>query len=156
DLFYFDGSGLRVATNIPNWGHLFEFTNGRPGVRPTTLEVWRSYPVPQCGDACGLVLSQAGHVTWICHVYVSDVRIGHAAGKGRDCSGVFEGAFEGIETNDIGKTGMVFTNGPTGGGTTTQVTCSNCQLSRCDGWGAEQLGGSDQITWISPVFVCNG
>ena len=37
-----------------------------------------------------------------------------------------------------------------------QLTISNAQMSRCDGWGAEQIQGADQVTWISPKFVNNG
>jgi len=156
DLFYFDGSGLQIGTNIPNWDHLFEFTTGKPGFKLKNIYVTGSYPNRQCGDAFRFICAPAGNEDSFYNFFISGIRIEHVAGNGMYFQGVFEGGLDNIETNDIGKTGIVFTNGPTGGGTTTQVTCSNCQLSRCDGWGAEQLGGSDQITWISPVFVCNG
>jgi len=156
DLFYFDGSGLRVGTNIANYDPCFEFTNGKPGFRLKNLYITGSYPNRQCGDALRFICAPAGNEDSFYNFFVSGIRIEHVAGNGIFCQGVFEGGFDAIETNDIGKSGMVFTNGPSGGGTTTQVMCTNCQLSRCDAWGAEQLGGSDQVTWIAPVFVCNG
>jgi hypothetical protein len=154
--FYFDGSGLQVATNIPGWDHLFEFQDGREGFRLKNLFVTGSYPNRECGDAFRFMSSNQGNNESFYNFSIQGLRVEHISGNAYHFMGAFEGSVDMIETNDVGGSGVVFENGPTGGGTTTQITVNNAQLSRCDKWGAEQLASSDQVTWISPKFVCNG
>ena len=154
--FYFDGSGLQIATNIANYDHLLEFQDGREGFRLKNLFVTGSYPNRQCGDGFRFISSNQGNNESFYNFSIQNLRVEHISGNGYHFMGAFEGSVDMIETNDVGGTGVIFENGPTGGGTTTQVTVSNAQLSRCDKWGAEQLASSDQVTWISPKFVCNG
>lgn len=153
DLFYFDGSGLQIATNIPEWGHLLEFTDGRPGFRLKNLFITGSYPSRQCGDAIRMVNAHSGNETAFYNFSVQNIRIEHISGRGIYMEGGFEGSLDVIEVNDIGKSGIVIGCGPTGGSVVCQLTISNAQMSRCDQWGAEQIQGADQVTWISPKFV---
>jgi hypothetical protein len=154
--FYFDGSGLQIGTAIASYDHLLEFQDGQPGFRLKNLFVTGDYPNRRCGDAFRFVSSNQGNNESFYNFSIQNLRVEHVAGNGYVFMGAFEGSVDMIETNDVGKTGVIFENGPTGGGTTTQITVNNAQLSRCDGWGAEQLASSDQVTWLSPKFVCNG
>jgi hypothetical protein len=61
-----------------------------------------------------------------------------------------------VEFNECGKDGIVISNGTSGGSTVCQLNIHNAQCSRCDGWGAQQINGADQVTWYSPKFVNNG
>jgi len=154
--FYLDGQGLQIATKIPNWGHLLEFTNGKPGFRLKNLHVVGSYPNRECGDAFRFINAQAGNENAFYNFSIQNIRIEHVAGNGMYFEGAFEGSIDVIETNDVGKTGLVFSSGSSGGSVVCQITVSNAQLSRCDGWGGEQINGADQVTWLSPVFVNTG
>ena len=154
--FYFDGSGLQIATQIPNFGHLLEFTNGKPGFRLKNLYVIGSYPNRECGDALRFVNAHEGNENAFYNFSITGIRIEHVSGNGIYMEGGFEGSLDVIEVNDIAKSGVVIGCGPTGGSVVCQLTISNAQMSRCDGWGAEQIQGADQVTWISPKFVNNG
>jgi hypothetical protein len=156
DNFYFDGSGLRIATAIASYDHLFEFSGGRPGLRLKNLYVTGDYPNRRCGDAIRLINAHAGNETAFYNFSLSGIRIEHVAGNGLYMEGGFEGSIDLLETNDCGKTGFVIGCGTSGGSTVCQVNVHNAQMSRCDGWGAEQINNADQVTWFSPKFVNNG
>lgn len=156
DNFYFDGSGLRIGTAIASYDHLFEFTGGRPGMRLKNLFITGDYPSRRCGDAIRLINAHAGNETAFYNFIFESIRIEHIAGNGWYMEGGFEGSIVGIETNDVGKSGFVIGCGTSGGSTVCQVNIHNAQMSRCDGWGAEQINGADQVTWFSPKFVNNG
>ena len=154
--FYFDGSGLQIATNIPDWGHLLEFTGGKPGLQLKNIWITGSYPNRQAGDGIRFVNAPSGNETSFHNFILSGIRVEHVAGNGMYFEGSFEADIFGYSCNDIGKSGMVFSNGSSGGSVVCQINVYGAQLSRCDGWGAEQVNGADQVTWHGPVFVNNG
>jgi hypothetical protein len=154
--FYFDGSGLQIGTNIANFGHLLDFTGGKEGFRLKNLYVTGSYPDRKCGDGIRFVNAPQGNNEAFYNFQIGGIRIEHVSGNGIYMEGSFEGSVNGVEFNDIGKDGMVISGGTSGGSTVCQLNVHNAQCSRCDGWGAQQINGADQVTWYSPKFVNNG
>ena len=154
--FYFDGSGLQIGTNIAGFGHCFDFTGGKEGLRFKNIYITGSYPNRQCGDGIRFVNAPQGNNEAFYNFSISGIRVEHISGRGMYLEGAFEGSVDMVEFNDIGKSGLVISNGSSGGSTVCQLNVHNAQCSRCDGWGAEQISGADQVTWYSPKFVNNG
>lgn len=149
--YNFQGNGLRVNAAGLGGRPAFTFVGAQAHfVEISGIKVTGGYPAYGVGN-CFEFVAPSYNDLWNCSIH--GLRAECFDGIAFYFKGIFESQCWDFMTN-AGGHGVVIENGP--GNTVCQMSFSDMQLSRLNGWGAIQRNGADQVAWYGVRCVCNG